>query len=172
MVVQSQAAPADRPPRLRVADLDVAHLAKFAGEALLEVTYRQLLDEGYTGLRHAHGYVFQHLVDDQGPTASELAARLGVSQQAACKRVHELVGLGYVTLGVGAGDARRREVRLTPRGRAAVDRAREVRAVLEAEVVGRLGPAVVDTVRAALVEVIEVFGDDEAIAGRRVPEVT
>src|SRR5438094_123670 len=50
---------------------------------------------GYTDLRPVHGSVFQFL-KHSGATSSELAARLGVTKQAAGQIVDELERKGYV----------------------------------------------------------------------------
>jgi DNA-binding MarR family transcriptional regulator len=50
---------------------------------------------GFDGLRHAHGYVVQRLIEGERPVGA-LAAELGVSRQAVSKSVTELERLGYV----------------------------------------------------------------------------
>jgi DNA-binding MarR family transcriptional regulator len=51
-----------------------------------------------------------------GTTATDLGHRLGISKQAAGKIVDRLVALGYVERVDDPADARRKLVRLTPRG--------------------------------------------------------
>src|ERR1700748_1656149 len=68
-------------PQVDVSSLDLCHLAFFLGHRANELISEQLAREGYEDVRIAHGYVFQHLIDNP-LTASALAARMGISQQA------------------------------------------------------------------------------------------
>ena len=57
--------------------------------ARVDVEVLQAVRAAAGSVRHADGYVFQHLLD--GPiTPTELARRLGVSQQAASKQVADM----------------------------------------------------------------------------------
>src|SRR5688572_18183690 len=118
--------------------LDLAVVAHLAGLALTEEALRRLRARGHERLRTSHGFVFQHLI--AGPiTIGELAAHLGVTQQAASKVTAELVGAGYVRRLADPADGRVRRIVLTERGHAAVRDARSVRAELVAELAERLG---------------------------------
>jgi DNA-binding MarR family transcriptional regulator len=66
-------------------------------------------------VRPLHGFVFQ-AIGPRGTTAVELGRALGISKQAAGKIVDTLERLGYVERGADPHDARRKIVRLTPRG--------------------------------------------------------
>jgi DNA-binding MarR family transcriptional regulator len=113
------------------------------------------------------GVVFQHLVP--GPiTIGELAARLGVTQQAASKSVADLERRGYVRRTPDPADARARRVALTERGTAAVEGARRHRAALTAELEARLGPRWVESARRLLIDVVRELGGEPAVRGRRV----
>lgn len=90
-----------------------------ASRALFDELHRRLAAEGHSGLRPAHGFLFQTLGRD-GATASEVAARLGMTKQAARLVVEELIESGYVERGRDPDDTRRRPVRLTARGRDAL----------------------------------------------------
>lgn len=79
--------------------------------------------------RPAYGFAFTRLAPD-GATATELAAHLGVTKQAASQLVDELVRKGYVERRPHPGDARARLVVLTERGWACTRAAEE--AALEA----------------------------------------
>jgi DNA-binding MarR family transcriptional regulator len=153
--------------RLDPADLDLVVLTQLAGHALAQATQERLAATGHDALRARYGFVFQHLV--AGPaTIGDLAARLGVTQQAASKTVAEMVDAGYLTREPDPADARVRRVALSARGRRAVADARAARAALERTIARRLGPRSTATLRRALLEVLEVAGGTEAVAARRV----
>ncbi|MGI8712397.1 MAG: MarR family winged helix-turn-helix transcriptional regulator [Solirubrobacteraceae bacterium] len=90
---------------------------------LLLLGFRGLIDElhtrlgaaGYPETRPLHGFVLQ-AVGPQGATAVMLGQRLGISKQAAGKLVAGLEQLGYVTREIDQSDARRKLVRISPRG--------------------------------------------------------
>jgi DNA-binding MarR family transcriptional regulator len=96
-----------------------------ASRALFDELHRRLAAAGHDSLRPAHGFLFQALGPD-GATASEIAARLGVTKQAARLTVEELAALGYVERGADPHDARRRPVRLTARGEDALRRSEAI----------------------------------------------
>ncbi|WP_428814978.1 MarR family winged helix-turn-helix transcriptional regulator [Streptomyces albus] len=95
-------------------------LLLFAGfRSLIDQLHEELADHGHPELRPAHGFAMQAIGPD-GVTASELGRRLGVSKQAAGKTVDRLAALGYAQRVADPGDARRKRVRLTPRGQDAL----------------------------------------------------
>ena len=69
---------------------------------------------GFEG-RPAYGFAFARLAPD-GATATDLAAHLGITKQAASQLVDELVRKGYVERRPHPGDARARLVVLTELG--------------------------------------------------------
>jgi DNA-binding MarR family transcriptional regulator len=83
---------------------------------------------GFEG-RPAYGFAFARLAPD-GATATDLAAHLGITKQAASQLVDELVRKGYVERRPHPGDARARLVVLTELGWACTRAAEE--AALEA----------------------------------------
>ncbi|MEV5147035.1 MarR family winged helix-turn-helix transcriptional regulator [Streptomyces sp. NPDC052727] len=87
---------------------------------------------GFADLRPAHGFAFARLAPD-GATATDLAAHLGVTKQAASQLVDEIVRKGYAERRPHPEDARARLVVLTERGWACTRAAEEA----AAEVVGR-----------------------------------
>jgi DNA-binding MarR family transcriptional regulator len=86
-----------------------------AFRAIIDETHARLAAEGHPDFRPMHGFVFQ-AIGPHGTTAADLGRRLGVSKQAAGKTVGVLERLGYVEVGADPADARRKVVRLTPRG--------------------------------------------------------
>jgi DNA-binding MarR family transcriptional regulator len=83
---------------------------------------------GFEG-RPAYGFAFARLAPD-GATATDLAAHLGITKQAASQLVDELVRKGYAERRPHPGDARARLVVLTELGWACTRAAEE--AALEA----------------------------------------
>jgi DNA-binding MarR family transcriptional regulator len=114
--------------------LAVQALSAALGERVLEAV-RHGVDER---IRYNDGYVFQHLLAG-ALTITELAGRLGVTQQAASKQVADLRRRGLVRSSADPGDGRARRVTLTGRARAAVDAGRASRAALTEEAAGVLG---------------------------------
>ncbi|WP_211193692.1 MarR family winged helix-turn-helix transcriptional regulator [Pyxidicoccus fallax] len=151
---------------VRLESLDLGYLALFVGQRVNEQVLEDIHAAGFTGLRHAHGYVFQHLLG--GPRSiSELAELLEVTQQAASKTVAELEALGYVER-TASEDARVRRVALSARGQAAVERTRALRAGLQKRFERQHGAAAVDAARKLLAAVLTSLGGAEAVRARRV----
>lgn len=91
-------------------------LLLFAGfRSLIDQLHAELSAQGHPEMRPAYGFAMQAIGPD-GATASEIGRRLGVSKQAAGKTVDRLMTLGYVERVHDPADARRKTVRLTPRG--------------------------------------------------------
>ncbi|PZF96670.1 MarR family winged helix-turn-helix transcriptional regulator [Micromonospora deserti] len=102
-------AESDRPGFL----LPLLLLAGF--RTLIDDLHAELARQGHPELRPLHGFVLQAVGSD-GTTATELGQRLGISKQAAGKTVDRLVALGYLDRADDPRDARRKLVRMTPRG--------------------------------------------------------
>jgi DNA-binding MarR family transcriptional regulator len=79
-------------------------------------------------------------IGSDGATASEIGRRLGISKQAAGKTVDRLQHLGYVERADDEKDARRKLVRLTPRGMDALVRSAMIFDDLRAQWAASLGP--------------------------------
>jgi DNA-binding MarR family transcriptional regulator len=152
---------------LDVQALDLSLAAQFAGWALADEVQRRLAADGYDDARFADGVLIQHVVD--GPRLiGELAARLGVTQQAASKAVADLERRGYVAREPDPADARARRVALTARGTGVVEAARRHRAAVVAELEASLGAERLEAARAALLDVVTALGADAAVRARRV----
>jgi DNA-binding MarR family transcriptional regulator len=91
-------------------------LLLFVGfRTLIDDLHAELAAQGHPDVRPAYGFAMQ-AIGDGGATASELGRRLGISKQAAGKTVDRLERLGYAERVDDETDARRKVVRLTPRG--------------------------------------------------------
>ena len=80
-----------------------------------EVT-EELERRGHPGVRPVHEFALR-AIDGGADTASELGRRLSVSKQAAAKTLSALEEMKYVGREVDPDDARRKRIRVTPRGR-------------------------------------------------------
>ncbi|MFF1417888.1 MarR family winged helix-turn-helix transcriptional regulator [Streptomyces sp. NPDC058280] len=91
-------------------------LLLFAGfRSLIDQLHAELARQGHPDVRPAHGFALQ-AIGLEGATAVTIGRRLGVSKQAAGKTVDRLESLGYAARTDDPTDARRKLVRLTPRG--------------------------------------------------------
>jgi len=123
----------------------VLPLLLFGGfRTLIDRLHAELAHQGHPDVRPAYGFAMQ-AIGREGTTATEVGRRLGVSKQAAGKTIDRLVDLGYAERTTDAADARRKLVRLTPRGIDALGRSAAVFEQLRAGWVQELG---VERVRA------------------------
>ncbi|PZG31038.1 MarR family transcriptional regulator [Spongiactinospora gelatinilytica] len=127
----------------------------------------RLAAERYDDLRFSHGYVFQHLIEDE-PGVGELADKLAVTQQAVSKTIGELERLGYVERAADRRDARIHRIRLTARGRDAVMAARRLRAEMEERLALAVGRARLADARDVLVAALDALGGTVAVRDREV----
>lgn len=93
-------------------------------------------------------------IGPRGATASDIGRRLGVSKQAAGKTVDRLLAVGYAERTDDPADARRKLVRLTPRGFDALARSAAIFDDLRAQWVTTLGADRVRDMEAALRTVV------------------
>ncbi|MFI1719016.1 MarR family winged helix-turn-helix transcriptional regulator [Streptomyces sp. NPDC053513] len=129
-------------------------LLLFGGfRTLIDRLHARLADEGHPDLRPAHGFAMQ-AIGVHGATASDIGRRLGVSKQAAGKTVDRLLAVGYAERADDPADARRKLVRLTPRGYDALARSAAVFDDLRAEWITALGADRVRDMEAALRNVV------------------
>ena len=150
--------------------LDLGQLAFFFGQLMNEEVLRRLHAAGFDGIRIAHGYLVQHVVETDR-AITELAERMGVTQQAASKVVAELTSLGYLEP-APSDDARARRVRLSARGRAMLETSRQIRRKLERTLFRGASPTSVRRAKSLLVTALERLGGTDALRARRVRQPT
>ena len=82
---------------------------------LADDVHAELARRGHPHARPVHGFTLQ-AVGPRGSSAVEVAARLGVTKQAAGKTIDRLESEGYVRRSADPADARRKLVTVTARG--------------------------------------------------------
>jgi DNA-binding MarR family transcriptional regulator len=133
-------------------------LLLFGGfRTLIDELHAELARRGHPDVRPAYGFAMQ-AIGRQGATASEVGRRLGISKQAAGKTVDRLEHLGYAERADDPDDARRKIVRLTPRGVESLIRSAEIFDELRARWVGALGEERVAGMEEALRAVVPPSG--------------
>jgi DNA-binding MarR family transcriptional regulator len=133
-------------------------LLLFAGfRSLIDQLHAELAEQGHPDVRPVHGFALQ-AVGVRGASASEIGRRLGVSKQAAGKTVDRLAALGYVERADDPDDARRKLIRLTPRGLDVLDRSARIFDRLRERWVARLGAGRVAEIESSLRMVVPEAG--------------
>jgi DNA-binding MarR family transcriptional regulator len=155
---------AELPVHVRV---DAVLQLQLVGRLLSDRTMQELWRAGFDDLRESDGYVFQHLVP--GPIAvTELATRLGVTQQAASKSVADLEARGYVVRTSAPDDARYRLVGLSDRGARVIKKTRSIRTALENELLAPLAAKDARSFTSVLGDIAESLGGSTVIRNRAV----
>jgi DNA-binding MarR family transcriptional regulator len=125
-------------------------LLLFAGfRSIIDELHAELARRGHPDLRPAHGFALQ-AIGMSGATATEAGRRLGISKQAAGKTIDRLEALGYVHRAGDDADRRRKLIRLTPRGIAALTLSAMIFNDIRARWESELGPARLTDMETAL----------------------
>jgi len=142
----------------------LARLFAIAYRSLVDGLHERLAARGWSNVRPNYGFV---LLAARGPgiQASEIAALMGISKQAASKLVEAMEQAGYLRRDPHAGDLRAKVVTLTGLGDELLAAVEEIYAELEEEWVAILDPARVDALRADLTTVLR------ATHGGRLPPI-
>lgn len=138
-------ADADRPP--------LARLFAIAYRALVDDLHDELRARGWVDVRPAFGFVL--LAASHGPTtATDLAALMGTTKQAASKLIDTMETAQYVRRRSDATDSRQRPVHLTARGRKLLASVEQIYGELERGWADIIGPANLERLRRDLVQVL------------------
>ena len=122
--------------------------------AFVELLNTAMAQDGFDDLGPTYGYFFRSLAD--GPrTLSALAAGLQMTTQGAAKILTEMESRGYVRRTAHPTDLRSRLIELTPRGRAAVARARTLHHGIERQIAVQVGEEAVGGLHRALDALIQ-----------------
>ena len=133
-------------------------LLLFAGfRVLIDDLHAELARRGHPDVRPAYGFAMQ-AIGAPGATASEIGRRLGVSKQAAGKTVDRLENLGYIERVDDPADARRKLIRLTPRGIDSLTQSAQIFEELRARWAEKLGAERLAVVEASLRTVVPATG--------------
>jgi DNA-binding MarR family transcriptional regulator len=151
-----------------IQDLDIGTLCYLVGQGFNQQVLDRLRAEGFTDVKVSFGYVVQHVLDGS-KTVTELATRMGVSQQAASKRVREMLDAGILQRAPGQ-DRRESRVALSPRGLAIVARTRALRQQLANELAAHMTTEDLQVTRQCLAAAIARLQMTEAVEQRHVQE--
>ena len=162
MVVQST--------RVEPAALDLGYLGLFLGLRFNELVRARIHAAGFRRVRDSHGFVIQHLIESDR-SITELAARMGVTQQAASKSVAELVALRVVRAAPG-DDRRAKRIGLSPRGWKAVHASRRARRTIERQLLKTIQRRDYAAAQRTLIRCLEALGGIDRIQTRRVRALT
>src|SRR4051794_710049 len=124
-----------------------------AARLLNERAIEQVRQRTKRPVRVAHTTLLPH-VDLGGTRLTDLAARLGVTKQAAGQLVDELVEMGMLERKRDPDDARAKLVRFSKQGRAALFDGLAVLSELEKEVAAIVGDAKMHTLHEALTAIV------------------
>lgn len=145
--------------------LDLGHLALFLGMRVNEVVVARMTRAGFRNVRESHGYLIQHLIESER-SITELAHRMGVSQQMASKAVAELVRLGVLEEAPHK-DRRAKRIRLSAKGWKAVQMSRKVRSGIHKNLCRDLGEHKIAGAKTTLIACLDQLGGTERIKRRR-----
>jgi DNA-binding MarR family transcriptional regulator len=163
MVVKSR--PAGEAP-VDPAVLDLGYVALFVGLRINELVVAHMAAEGFGDVRESHGYLIQHLIE-QERSITELADRMEVTQQAASKAVAELLRLGVLEA-TDAADRRTKRIRLSARGWRSVKLARQKRRQIEKRLVKAVGASKYEEGKKILLRCLGELGGIERIRSRQI----
>jgi DNA-binding MarR family transcriptional regulator len=160
MVVESK--------HVELGQLDLAYLGFFVGRRVNELVVQRLIKAGYTNVRETHGYVLQHLIGSER-SISDLARRMGVTQQAASKTIAEMVHLGILEA-TTAADRRAKMIQISARGWDSIHFSRRARAQIDRRLTKAVGIEDYRRVRDCLVACLAELGGVQRVRSRRVPQ--
>jgi DNA-binding MarR family transcriptional regulator len=153
---------------IELEQLDLGYLAQFVGQRVNEAVVDRLLRAGFKEVRESHGYVIQHLIE-RDRSITDLARRMGVTQQAASKTTAEMIRLGILEAET-ACDRRAKVIRISERGWAAIRMSRRARARIDRRLSTLVGAKSFRRMKAGLIECLTELGGIQRIRSRRVRE--
>lgn len=146
--------------------LDLGILLGLAYQTFTDELRASLHAQGFTDLGGVYGYVFRAL-DAEALHLRALAVRLGMTDQGASKIIDEMESRGYVERRPDPRDGRAKELRLAPRGRAALAAARKFHVAYERRLSAKIGDDKTLLLRRTLLAMVSRGGTDAAHARLR-----
>jgi DNA-binding MarR family transcriptional regulator len=132
--------------------------------SLIDGLHQRLAARGWPDMRPNYGFVLL-AARGRGIQASDIAAFMGISKQAASKLVEAMERAGYLRREPHADDQRAKLVTLTDRGKELLVAVEDIYAELEQEWAAILNPARVNALRTDLTTVLR------ATHGGRLPPI-
>ncbi len=145
---------------------DLGILLGLAFQTFSDQLKEELAKLGYDDIGGSYGYVFRAL-DDGALHLTELASRLGITDQGMVKIINEMEQRGYVERKLDPDDGRAKLLTLAPRGRALLSTVRRIHAAYEQRLSHALGSKNVATARRVLEALVATSGTDAARARLR-----
>ncbi len=145
--------------------MPLVRLLSMAVTVALEELHGELARHGHPTIRPAHGCALNAVLNGHD-TASAMAPHLGMTKQGAARLVQHLLDEGYLVHGAdAAGDARRKPLALTARGRAVVELSVRIQDGIEERWAGVAGERQMGAARRALEKAVlgERGGDLPAV---------
>jgi DNA-binding MarR family transcriptional regulator len=137
-----------------IADPLIGPLLRIPLQKIRARMHEGVVAAGFDDVGPAHFNILQHPTPD-GFRPSELAARGGMTKQAANRLIRHLEQRGYLALEPDSQDHRARIVRLTAKGWSLIRTIRAIVEEIESEWSTRLGPRKFDALRGLLKELGE-----------------
>jgi DNA-binding MarR family transcriptional regulator len=135
----------------RSSGAELALLLLSGFHTMVDEVHDELAKRGHEGVRPAHEFALR-AVEAGADTASELGRRLSVTKQAAAQTIAALEEFGYVNREPDPGDARRKRVRVTPRGRELMTLGSALFDDVRSRWAVRIGPKQLDTLETHLAQ--------------------
>lgn len=132
---------------------DLALLLLGGYRTLVDAATVELAARGYEDFRPVHDFAMRAIAAG-ADSASELGRRTAVSKQAAAKTITVLVDRGYVSREPDPGDARRKQLRVTPLGFDVLRQGESIFDELRARWARQLGAAELAALEARLRELV------------------
>lgn len=148
--------------------LDFGYLALFLGQRINELVVDRLVRAGFKNVRESHGYVLQHLIEGER-SITDLAQRMGVTQQAASKTIAEMVRLGILEART-AQDRRAKAIGISKRGWESIRFSRHARTTIDRRLAKLLGARDYRRTKSELIKCLAALGGAQRIRSRRVRE--
>lgn len=145
---------------------DLVILVAAGYRAVVERLTADMRAAGIAGVRPAYGFVIRAVAAEE-PTMNRLAELLDISKQAASKLAQQMVRGGFLVRVTDERDRRQTRLRLGAKGKRVRDQALATSAALERELRRAAGPASVDGLRRALLDLLARQGGLEDVLARR-----